>query len=484
MTDLDDWFHRASPPDQGVVVVGGGIAGLTLAREISRSGRRVLILEAEAQPGGCVRSHTVGGLRLDRGAESFAAARPAARELIDELGLPVVAPNPGPAWVRHEAGTAPLPRGGLLGIPPDPAAPDVAAVIGRIGVWRARVDRLLPAGWGWSGGLGEVTRRRLGGRILRRLVDPVVGGVYSSDPEGLDVDVVAPGLRAAALDTGSLTGGVSRLRGGSGVAGSAVAGIDGGMAGLTDALADAVRSAGGAIRCQATVSDIRWTPGAGWTVTLGGPGSGRIQTPTVVLAVPPDAADRLLRGATDGAIGHPAAGRSAGVAIVTLVVRAPALDLAPRGSGVLVASQATGVRAKALTHATAKWAWLADAAGPGVHVLRLSYGRGASAGPPGRQGEPPDESAFPAVALADASELLGMPLTVAALIDSAVVRYRDTVPVFRAGQSEAVARMRADLARFPGLAVVGSGVSGTGLAAVIADARATAGTLHDAAAAG
>ncbi len=61
-----------------------------------------------------------------------------------------------------------------------------------------------------------------------------------------------------------------------------------------------------------------------------------------------------------------------GIELVTLVVDQPELDAAPRGTGMLVHPDAAGVGAKALTHATAKWPWLAEAAG-GRHVLRLSY---------------------------------------------------------------------------------------------------------------
>ena len=61
------------------------------------------------------------------------------------------------------------------------------------------------------------------------------------------------------------------------------------------------------------------------------------------------------------------------IVLATLVVDSAELDAAPRGTGLLVAPGASGIRAKALTHATAKWAWLAEAAGPHRHVLRLSY---------------------------------------------------------------------------------------------------------------
>ena len=98
------------------------------------------------------------------------------------------------------------------------------------------------------------------------------------------------------------------------------------------------------------------------------------------------------------------------VLICTLVVDDHRLDAAPRGTGVLVSAHATGVRAKALTHATAKWPWLAELAGPGRHVLRLSYGRGDGT-------DLPAESELAAVALADAAELLGVALRPADVVD-------------------------------------------------------------------
>ena len=66
------------------------------------------------------------------------------------------------------------------------------------------------------------------------------------------------------------------------------------------------------------------------------------------------------------------------------------------------------------------------------------------------------------------------------LLDSAVVRFADSTPAFRTGQAEAITRMRADLTGFAGLLVTGAPVAGTGLAAVVGDARAVARTLLDA----
>ena len=76
------------------------------------------------------------------------------------------------------------------------------------------------------------------------------------------------------------------------------------------------------------------------------------------------------------------------------------LDAAPRGTGLLVAPGAPGIRAKALTHASAKWAWLAEKAGPHRHVLRLSYNDAPAHG-------------LEDVARTDAERLLGVPIAAA-----------------------------------------------------------------------
>ena len=58
-----------------VVVIGGGVAGLSAARECARVGLSVTVLEAGTVLGGALASHEVAGLTLDSGAESFAVRR-------------------------------------------------------------------------------------------------------------------------------------------------------------------------------------------------------------------------------------------------------------------------------------------------------------------------------------------------------------------------------------------------------------------------
>jgi oxygen-dependent protoporphyrinogen oxidase len=157
-----------------VVVVGGGVAGLVAARELARGGARVLLLEASDRLGGEVGRHTVAGIDLDSGAESFATRGGTVAAYLDELGLAadVVLPDGRGAWVHQADGEAfPLPRTGLLGIPGDLSDPDVLRVIGAHGAEiAARLDA-QPAEVGADEiAVGPFVRARMGDAVLDRLV--------------------------------------------------------------------------------------------------------------------------------------------------------------------------------------------------------------------------------------------------------------------------------------------------------------------------
>jgi len=470
------------------VVVGGGISGLLAARQLAGAGVRTTVLEATGTWGGCVGSHVVAGLTLDSGAESFATRSDAVAALARELGLgpQIVAPNPGGAWVQLPEGPRELPKTGVLGIPANPWDPEVRRTLGLAGSLRAWVDTLLPASVGTGGAATSVAalvRARMGRRVLDRLVSPVVGGVHSADPALLDVDMVAPGLRAGLRTHGSLAAAVKAQRRASTPAtpagpqkgaslqkaGSAVAGLRGGMHTLVTALLAELTDLGVTLRAGTPAAGVRRTS-TGWRVTAGGE---EFDAGRLVVAVEGPAAVNLLSEVLPEITAlRPAAGPD--VKLVTLVLDRPELDTAPRGTGVLVAPQSPGIQAKALTHATAKWAWLDESTAPGRHVLRLSYGRGATTGAPGSAPagalpEPDTEADLLAAALRDASTLLGVDLSRDDLAGWDVVRWAGALPFASLGHKQRVARVRELCAAEGDLAVVGGWVAGNGLAAIVAD---------------
>lgn len=464
------------------LVVGGGISGLIAARELAQAGLRTTLLEATDAWGGCVGRHEVAELTLDSGAESFATRSSAVADLAAELGLAgnIVAPHPGGAWVQLPDGPRELPKTGVLGIPANPWDPEVRRSLGLSGSLRASLDKFLPSSVGTTADVSSVSalvRARMGRRVLERLVEPVVGGVHSADPGLLDVDMVAPGLRAGITRHGSLAAAVAAQRKGAGVqgsgvqgaaakAGSAVAGLKGGMHTLVAALVADLRRRGVEL-VPGTRADAAARTPRGWRIAAG---EETYDADVLVIALDGPSAVGLLEDAVPALTGH-RPGPGPEVKLVTLVVNLPELDARPRGTGILVAPQTAGIRAKALTHATAKWDWLAAEAGPGRHVVRLSYGRGDSSSPAGQAPAEGSDAALLDIALQDASALLTVPVKAGDLAGWDVVSWAGALPFAAVGHRQRVADVRRICSGTEGLLMVGGWLAGNGLAAVVADTR-------------
>jgi oxygen-dependent protoporphyrinogen oxidase len=454
-----------------VVVVGGGIAGLCAALELVAAGLRVTVLESSAVFGGSVASHELAGLTLDAGAESFSTRSDTVPSLARELGLGnlICSPNPAGAWLHlpsQESGSiaVPLPKSGLLGIPANVRDPELPGLIGRAASVRASLDRALPLGGLLNQdqlSLGAVVRARMGSEVLKRLVAPVVGGVLSADPDDLDVDAAVPGLRAMMRKHGSLGAAVGAMRNAA-PAGTAVAGLEGGMHQLATALIRRLERDGAILQTSERVQNLTRTAD-GWAVTTQ---HQTLNAEAVVVATDGPTAVELLTPAVPRLHNERPAVVPA-VALVSLVLDVPELDAAPRGTGVLVARDTPGVQAKALTHATAKWPWLAERAGPGNHVLRLSFGRGAD---DDETAQLPDDELYE-VALRDASVLLGVEIRPTDVVGWDVVRWTNALPHATIGHRDRIARIRAAAAEERALEITGAWLAGTGLVAVVDNAR-------------
>lgn len=486
-----------------VAVIGGGIGGLVAAREFAKVGMSVTLFEAGDRLGGAVRSGEVAGLALDLGAESYATRGGHVRALIDDLGIADLVVEPGTgaggAWVAGLPGgaAAPLPVGGILGIPANPFATDVRRVIGWSGAWRAYLDRVRPVlTIGRDRSLGHLVRTRLGRTVLDRLVAPVTNGVYSADPEDIDTDVAAPGLNGALTKTGSLLGAVDLLlherAQKAGAPGSAVQGLRGGMGRLIEALAAALTDAGVRIRTASPVTELAreedgWriiTPTAPEPDDADADGDEADAEPATPEA--PERFDLVLVATEEQAARRLIAPHAAGLAaeaprpgpvvhVVTLVVDAPELDAAPRGTGVLTVPGS--FTAKALTHATAKWGWVKEAAGAGRHVVRVSFG--AQGSEPATKGL--SEEAAAELALEQAGQLLGVPLRREQLRGFALARFTQSQPAATIGRRDEARGARDAIRAVPGLGAAGAWLAGTGLAQVVPDAIAEADRLRRAA---
>ncbi|MBZ2195762.1 protoporphyrinogen/coproporphyrinogen oxidase [Occultella gossypii] len=477
----------APPSTVDVVVIGGGVAGLVAAWEAARAGLSVTVLEAAHSFGGLVGSNPVAGVDLDSGAESFATRGGTVAALLADLGLAseIVSPSRVPARVHHDGVSRAMPATGVLGIPTDLDAPGLVEVLGEDGLARARRDLDLPVdvtGARPAAGPGAILRgvgpapapagptlaalvtARMGEAVTDRLLRPVVRGVHSVEPEELVATDLLPGVLDRLARTGSLAASLAEIRAAA-PAGSAVQGLRGGIHRLVEALVAELARAGADLRPGAPVASLL-PDGGGWLVHAG---SARIRAGKVLLACPPhtwgfvdgsapEATHALARLGAD----WPA---PSSVDLVTLVLDDTTLPEHTR-AGVLVGVPGRG--AKALTYASAKWDWVAEAAGPDRAVIRLSYAAGIVPGDAGERG---------ALALADAGRLLGITIGADALIEHARVSLTLPRPTRAWGMSQHIEAARSAVAAMGSLDVAGTWIAGTGLASVIADARAAGGRI-------
>ena len=185
-----------------------------------------------------------------------------------------------------------------------------------------------------------------------------------------------------------------------------------------------------------------------------------------MLACPAAPAARLLAELAPAAAFELAGIEAASVAVVTHAFRAAdlaALD-ASGASGFLV-PPVEGRGIKAATYSFAKWAWVreAGAAAGGLLLLRTSTGRHREEAALQRS-----DADLVATSLAELAAATGV---TAAPVASHVQRWGGALPQYAVGHLDRVARIRADVARVPGLAVCGAAYDGVGIPAVIGSAR-------------
>ncbi|RYC10508.1 protoporphyrinogen oxidase [Nocardioides zhouii] len=448
------------------MVVGGGIAGLVAARGLAATGRDVLLLEASPLLGGKLRTAEVAGLPVDVGAEAMLARRPEGLDLAAELGAEVLHPTPATSGVWSRGALRALPRS-LMGVPLDLDQLAASGVLSPDGLARATAETATEVTDDVS--VGELVAARLGDEVVERLVEPLLGGVYAGHARRISAAAAVPQLLAMAR-RGSLLEQAATVPVSTAPVFATLAGGMGTLPGL-------VRDAGGFdVRTSATVRALRHLGSAGspsgWAVTVGPTTHPEtIEATEVVLATPSAPTARLLAEVSPEAAADLAVIESASVAVVSLAFRAQDVpDALFERSGFLVPP--VEQRAiKAATFSFAKWAWVRDL-DPDVVVLRTSLGR--------HREEATLQAADEGLVRVSLADLTAMSGLTARPVDTHVQRWGGALPQYAVGHLDRVARVRASIARLPGLALCGAAYDGVGVPAVIGSARRAVASLTQA----
>jgi protoporphyrinogen/coproporphyrinogen III oxidase len=442
-----------------VVVVGGGIAGLAAAHRLVERAQEgapldVVLLEATEQLGGSVGSVRTDGFVLERGADSMITDKPWGVALCERLGIAdrLVGTREGErrTGVVHDGRLHPLPEGFFLMAPTAIWPIATSPLFSLAGKLRMALDLVLPRRRA-SGdeSLAAFVRRRFGSEALERVADPLVGGIYTADPERLSLAATMPRFlelerrhRSVVLGLRST---VTVARGSAGARyGLFVAPADG-MGSLIEAVAR--RLPEGVVRLRAP-AELLAPDVSGWRVLAGGQ---RFDADAVVLATPAFAAASLLAPVDDALAATLAGIEYASSATVTLGYRAQDVAHALAGFGFVVPF-AERRPLLACTFASRKYPGRA----PEGHELLRAFVGGAR--------RPDlvelDEAMLVRTVRDELRALLGItadPMLVR------VERYRRAMPQYAVGHLDRVDAIEARVAALPGLALAGAAYRGVGI---------------------
>lgn len=330
MPEVEDIIGAARSHSVGVV--GGGLGGLIVAYQCAKVGIPVTVWEAQADIGGAIRTVELDGAVVEAGADSFDNGGDLA-SLIAEFGFTELS-ELSPLTSRWLTGETPhhLPDDAVLGVPANPFDPDVKAIIGWGGVWRAYLDRLKPVlTIGREKGVGEVVSDRMGARVRDRLVAPITRAEFRVEPDEVIVDEAVPGLNAALTRAGSLSGGVAQLD-----KSAPRHFLRGGLSQLTAALAQRITELGGSVLTGTPVARIE--NGEYWEVHTATDDAEQITKVTHLVIAADETASLDLLAPIAPRLPEP---RVWPVTIVTMTLDA---DVPQRGAGFYAATSTEPIR--------------------------------------------------------------------------------------------------------------------------------------------
>lgn len=189
--------------DKKVIIIGGGISGLTTAFWLKKNGVNITLLEKNPFPGGSIRTEYKEGYLIEYGPNSALETTP----LIDKLleGLKIGSEK---VYATEESKKRYILRNGMLH--PLPMGP-VSFIKTKLFSFSAKLrlfkEPFIKSKSDETETLADFTRRRLGNEFLDYAINPFVAGVFAGDPENLNVKTAFPKLYDLEQNYGSLIGG-------------------------------------------------------------------------------------------------------------------------------------------------------------------------------------------------------------------------------------------------------------------------------------
>ncbi len=469
-----------------VIVIGGGLSGLAAAhriRERSTALRRpveLTVLEARDRLGGVIATERQDGFTLECGPDSFITNKPWGLDLCERLGLRdrliETDASHRRSFVVRKGRLMPVPEGFVLMAPHRLGPLLVSPVLSWRGKLRMMMDLFIPRRDDEAEeSLAGFVRRRLGREALERLIQPLVAGIYTADPNDLSLKATLPQFLAmerehrslilAGLREGRRRGPGRLAKHASGARYGMFVALEGGMGELPAALAAALPA--GTIHTNAAVRRIiRNEPLSPWLVELlDGP---PMEADAVVLATEAHAAARLIDAQDPSLALQLRAIPYASSIIVNVAYRRDQIKHPLDGFGAVVPA----IEDRPILAVSFLSVKFPDRAPAGTALLRVFIG-GAT--------QPEyfdlDDAAIAEIVRRELGALIGAsgdPLFLR------IGRHPRSMPQYVLGHLDHVAGIRRKLARHPRLYLTGIAFDGVGIPDCIHAAESTADALLDA----
>lgn len=444
-------------------VVGGGITGLAAAHRLLELDHSIdiTLLESGSRLGGILQTVQNDGFSVEYSADNFITNVPWALDLCRRIGFEeqLLQTNSQyrQAFVVHKGRLQKIPEGFLIVAPSRIWPVMTTPILSLRGKLRLACEYWIPpANAEQDESLASFATRRLGREAYERLVQPLVGAIYTADPEKLSVKAALPRFSQMEREHGSLIRAARReqkTRGqdttSSGARYSMFMAPRDGLSSLVQAIA--ARLPAGTVRLNSTVEKMKFQKKDGWTLSIGGGQPERLKVDAVIVATPSHQTTRLMADVDRELAGLLERIPHSACAIVSLGYRRDQIGHPLDGFGFVVPA-AEGRRIMAGSFSSVKFA---DRAPAGCELIRVFVG-GA------RQSELvelPDKALRELVAteLGELLSISGDPV-----FDS-ICRWPTVMPQYHLGHCDLIDRIEARAAKLPGLALAGNWTYGVGI---------------------
>ncbi len=460
-----------------VIVIGGGIAGLAAAHRLTELATEksqsidVRLLEASPRLGGAIGSERVGDFLVEAGPDSFISEKPWALKLCQRIGLAPRLVSTQSAYQKiyivHDGKLVALPEGFFL-LAPTRLWPFIQTpLFSWAGKLRMARELFLPRGEPTGDeSLGAFVRRRFGDEALERVAQPLVGGIYASDPDRLSLSATIPRFKEMERDKRSVIYAMwaaqrertKKAATGSGARWSLFVTLAGGMQELVDQLAE--RLPNGSVELNRAATGLKRNSDGTWSVAVGS--AEIIDADAVIIATPAFRAGALLGAIDANGAAELKAITYASTATVSLAYRRKDFPQAPNSFGFVVPAIERR-KIMACTFSSLKYPGRA----PDDCILLRAFVGGSLQAELFEQNDADMEHTV----RGELASLLGVS---AAPLFSRIWRHPNSMPQYHVGHDARVSRIEGALKPFPTLALAGSAYHGVGISDCVRTGEAAA----------